>query len=161
MNFLKITLIGLCLTFTGLNARAQDKNATPTEILSALGGLAAISAFNGHIALGRNAEADMSTEEAKLRCAKEIGGIGGGMNAVVGMLEKCTALLPESEKAGFQAMVDTNKLIAEQAAALVEVFKAKKAEEGVEEATQKFAEVRAKCAQTIHEQMGIELDMLK
>ncbi len=161
MKLIPFALLSALLSTGTVIAQEKEKVVIPQVGRSAIGALAALNSYNAQVALGRIAQADVSTDETLKRAAQDTGGIMGGTGAALENLKACKALVPESEQDGIQMLVDMSKLIEQQADALLKLLKAKHDKSDIPEAQKKFNDARAACAKTISENLGFDLDLVK
>ncbi|NWK57673.1 hypothetical protein HW115_18795 [Verrucomicrobiaceae bacterium N1E253] len=155
-----LTLACLCLT-TSISQADPEEGPLSQTACTAIGGLGAMAVYNAHVALGRIADANLENPEELQRAALDAGGIKGGTGAIIGIYKKCMPQAGESEKEGFQMLLNMTQLVEQQADALIEVLKIKSEGKDTHPSRKKLAEIRAKCAKNLAKNLGFEEAIVK
>lgn len=158
MKQIQIILLGLIFSLTTV---AADDGMIPTNGREAIGGLAGLSCYNGYTALKHIAKVNPQNTEQLKAIAMDTGGIMGGADAMVKMLEKILPIVPDAEKTTLRALIDMNKLLVNEAKLLLEYMKAKNTGKGFQEAKKKFEAAKSKLADRLAKNLGMTADILK
>ncbi|MBT8043459.1 MAG: hypothetical protein KJO79_00795 [Verrucomicrobiae bacterium] len=158
MKRIQMTLLALVFSFAPVSGADE---MIPGPGLEALGGLAGLGCYNGYTALKHIAKVDPQNAEHLKAIAMDAGGIMGGADAMVKMLEKVLPVVPVAEKETMRTLINMNKLLVDEAKFLVEYLKAKNTGQGFNEAKQKFETAKAKLADSLTKNLGMPAEILK
>lgn len=158
MKRIQTILLAFVFSFTPVSAADE---MIPGPGLESIGGLAGLGCYNGYTALKHIAKVDPQNSEHLKAIAMDAGGIMGGADAMVKMLEKIMPIVPVAEKEPMRALINMNKLLVEEAKLLVEYLKAKNTGQGFNEAKQKFETAKAKLADSLTKNLEMPAEILK